>query len=193
MSHPHPTVSSSSSNFELIINNALDKYTKRTNNDLLAHPLAAQLQSCDSPRAILAVLQQQLQGPDQSRSSDERWSRWLDPTINVLYTLSSTVGAVGLAFSPVTVIFAGIGVLLSAAKDARASQDTLIDIFERVEMFFRRLEIYTEVPPTSEMTENIVQIMVEVLSIFGIAMKVIKQGRTSKVFREIFKEADRSD
>jgi hypothetical protein len=131
MSHPHPTVSSSSSNFELIINNALDKYTKRTNNDLLAHPLAAQLQSCDSPRAILAVLQQQLQGPDQSRSSDERWSRWLDPTINVLYTLSSTVGAVGLvcrrtelvwictlifiwqAFSPVTVIFAGIGVLLS--------------------------------------------------------------------------------
>ena len=96
-------------------------------------------------------------------------------------------------------IFAGIGVLLSvcivlkifvsailkayvsqAAKDAQASQDTLIDIFERIEMFFRRLEIYTEVPPTTEMTYIIIQIMVEVLSILGIATKEIKQSRMSK-------------
>jgi hypothetical protein len=97
MSHPQSTASSSSLNFQLIINNALDKYKKRTGNDLFAHPLATQLQSCDSPTAILAVLQQQFQGPDQSRSGDDRWSRWLDPTIHVLYTLSSTVGAgVGL-------------------------------------------------------------------------------------------------
>ena len=92
MSHAQPTVSSSS-NFELIINNALEKYKKRTKNDLITHPLAAQLQSCDSPNAILAVLQQQVQGLDQSRSSDERLSRWLDPTVNVIYVLSSTVAA----------------------------------------------------------------------------------------------------
>jgi hypothetical protein len=92
-----------------------------------------------------------------------------------------------------------------AAKDTRASQDTLIDIFERVEMFLRRLEIYIEVPPTPEMTEMIVQILVEVLSILGIATKEIKKGRMSKyvqykyinvdrrIFRKIFEEADRSD
>ena len=99
MSHAHAT-GSSSSNFQLILNNALDKYKKRTKKDLLAHPLAAQIQSCNSPSAILAVLHQQLQGLDQSRSSDERWSRWLDPTVSVLYALSSTlaagVGLVGL-------------------------------------------------------------------------------------------------
>ena len=67
-----------------------------------------------------------------------------------------------------------------AAKDARESQDTLIDIFERIEMFFRRLDIYTEVPPTSEMMDMVVRIMAEVLSILGIAMKEIKQGRMSK-------------
>jgi hypothetical protein len=67
-----------------------------------------------------------------------------------------------------------------AAKDARASQDTLIDIFERIEMFFRRLEVYTELPSTVEMMDIIVQIMVEVLSILGIATKEIKQGRMSK-------------
>ena len=66
------------------------------------------------------------------------------------------------------------------ARDVRASQDTLVDIFERIEMFFRRLEIYTEVQPTTEMTDIIIQIMVEVLSILGIATKEIKQGRISK-------------
>ena len=96
MSHSQPTASSSS-NFQVIINNALDKYRKRTKHDLLAHPLAVQLQSCNSPSDILAVLQQQVQGLDQALGSDERWSRWLEPTVNVLYTLSSTLAAgVGL-------------------------------------------------------------------------------------------------
>ena len=94
MSHPHPVVFSSS-NFQLIFNDALDKYNKCTKHDLLGLPLAAQLQSCTSPSAIITVLQQQFQ--DQSRSSDDRWSRWLDPTVNVLHALSSTLGAgVGL-------------------------------------------------------------------------------------------------
>ena len=67
-----------------------------------------------------------------------------------------------------------------AAKDVRASHETLLDIFGRVEMFFRRLEMYTEVPLTTEMTEIIIEIMAEVLSVVGIATKEIKQGRTSE-------------
>ena len=67
-----------------------------------------------------------------------------------------------------------------AAKDARANQDTLIDIFERIEMFFRRLEIYTEVQLTMEMKDIVIQIMVEVFTILGIATKEIKQGRMSE-------------
>ena len=47
-------------------------------------------------------------------------------------------------------------------------------------MFFRRLEIYTEVPSTTEMMDVITQIMVEILAILGIATKELKQGRLSK-------------
>jgi hypothetical protein len=54
------------------------------------------------------------------------------------------------------------------------------DIFERIEMFFRRLEVYTQVSPTAEMRDILIQIMVEVLSILGIATKEIKQGRLSE-------------
>ena len=68
-----------------------------------------------------------------------------------------------------------------AVKDVNAAQDALIDIFERIENFFKRLETYTEVPPTEAMTDIIVKIMVEVLNIFAIATKEIRQGRTSEL------------
>jgi hypothetical protein len=61
-----------------------------------------------------------------------------------------------------------------------ASQDVLIDIFVRIESFFKRLESHTQVPPTAAMTDVIVKILIEVLSILAIATKEIKQGRSSK-------------
>ena len=69
--------------------------------------------------------------------------------------------------------------LSQAAKDVEASQDALIDLFERIENFFKRLESYTSVPPTDAMTDIIVKIMIEVLNIFAIATKEMRQGRTS--------------
>jgi hypothetical protein len=96
MSHAHATTSSSST-FQPIFDTALKAYEKRTKKDLLAHPLAAQLQACDSPSSILAVLQQQVQELDRSESRDGRLTKWLDPTVNVLYALSATFGeGVGL-------------------------------------------------------------------------------------------------
>ena len=92
MSYTH-LPASSSSKFQSIIDNALKVYKKRTNVDLLAHPLASQLQACDSSSAIIALLQQRLQGPDQSRSGDDRWIEWLDPTINVLFVFSAKLRA----------------------------------------------------------------------------------------------------
>jgi len=67
-----------------------------------------------------------------------------------------------------------------AAKDIRNIQETLTDIFERIESFFRRLEIYTQVPSTTEMLDTIIQVMVEVLTVLGIATKEIKQGLISE-------------
>jgi len=96
MSHTH-SPGPSSPNFQLIFNNALRAYEKHTKNDILSHPLAAQLQACQSPSSILAVLQQQVQGLDQTRASDERLTKWLEPTVNVLYAFSETIGeGVGL-------------------------------------------------------------------------------------------------
>jgi len=96
MSHTQSSAASSSK-FQLIISNALDTYRKRTKKDILTHPLAARLQPCHTPTAILTILREQIHGLDQSQITAERWSKWLDPTVNVLFAFSATIGAgVGL-------------------------------------------------------------------------------------------------
>ena len=89
-----PSASTSASNFQYIFNAAVKKYRKKTKKDLLSHPLAAQLQACKTSSDILAVLQDEVRKFEQSRGADERLSRWLNPTINVLYALSATLGGV---------------------------------------------------------------------------------------------------
>ena len=68
-----------------------------------------------------------------------------------------------------------------AAKDVAASQDTLVDVFRQVESFLERLETYTHVPLSDEMTDVVVNIMAEVLSILAIATRDIKEGRGSEL------------
>ncbi len=85
------SISTSSSSFQFIFNAALKAYQKNTKKDLLTHPLAARLQACNSHGDILAVLQDKFNEFDRSRSADERLSRWLNPTINVLYAFSAAL------------------------------------------------------------------------------------------------------
>lgn len=84
--------SSSAPNFQPIFAKALEEYKKKTGKDLTAHPLAAQINGCDSPGAILAILEGKANELNRSRSSDERLTKWLDPTVNILSALSATLG-----------------------------------------------------------------------------------------------------
>ena len=55
-----------------------------------------------------------------------------------------------------------------------------MDLFECLGNFLKRLEIYTAIPPTPMMTNIIVKIMVELLSVLALATKQMKQGLFSK-------------
>ena len=125
-SAPHP-------NFVSAFDAALETYKRRTKKDLESHPLLPYLELCDSPEAVLTVLRDQVPGFNVSQNGDDRLTKWVTPTVNVLYAFSDTIGQdIGLvsiktifaknsfnfyfqAFPPVNVIFAGIGVLLSVS------------------------------------------------------------------------------
>ncbi|KAH9053162.1 hypothetical protein EDB87DRAFT_1581208 [Lactarius vividus] len=188
------STASASSRFQDIFNAALKSYQRQTKKDLIAHPLATQLQSCDSTSAILAILQDQVREFDRVRSGDERLTKWLIPTVNVLYAFSAAVSeGVGLVFSPAKVIFVGIGAFILVAKDVAASKDALAELFERIGFFFKRLETYTAVTPTAAMTDIITEIMVEVLTIFGIATKELRRGSTKRFLKRLAGRTDLED
>jgi hypothetical protein len=94
---PVLSVIAPSTNFETIIAAALEEYKRKTKQDIASHPLAAELKSCESTSAILAILRAQVQTFDKSQCADEKLTKWLDPTVNVLYAFSAILGdAVGL-------------------------------------------------------------------------------------------------
>ncbi|KAI0278740.1 hypothetical protein BGY98DRAFT_933654 [Russula aff. rugulosa BPL654] len=123
-----------------MFNNALKTYNKRTKKDLLTHPLADRLEAYDSASSICTVLQEQVLELNESQHNN---TKWLDPTVGVLHAFSETLGeGASLVFSPAKVIFIGYCVLLSTAKAVRADQEALFEMFERMETFFRRLDIH---------------------------------------------------
>ncbi|KAI9436849.1 hypothetical protein H4582DRAFT_2058339 [Lactarius indigo] len=184
---------SSSTRIERIFDIALKSYKKKTKNDLKNHDLFKQLETCNSPAAILAVFQTAQFDPSRT-AGDDRLKKWLVPTVNVLCAFSGTLSeGVSLVFPPAKLVFAGVGVLLLAAKDVAASQDILVDIFGRIESFFVRLETYTEVPLTPVMTDKMVQITAEVLDILATATKEMKQSRAKKFLKKVAGGTDLED
>jgi hypothetical protein len=83
------TPSGSSSHIESIFDAALKSYKKKTKKDLKNHDLFKQLETCDSPAAILAVFQA---SRFDRTGDDDALKKWLVPTINVLYAFSETIG-----------------------------------------------------------------------------------------------------
>jgi hypothetical protein len=89
-----PSTSTSHTNFASIFSAALEKYNRKTKQDLANHPLLPSFQSCNSPEAILTVLREQTPEFNQSQNGDDRLTNWVAPTVNVLYSFSATLGGV---------------------------------------------------------------------------------------------------
>ena len=63
----------------------------------------------------------------------------------------------------------------------KASYDALVEIFECVEGFVRRLMIYTKIEkPDPALTEVLIKIMAELISILALATKQMNQGLFSR-------------
>jgi len=89
-----PSTSTSHSKFVSIFNAALETYNRKTKQDLSKHPLLPRLQFCNSPEAILTVLREQAPEFNKSQNSDNVPTKWITPTVNVLYSFSATLGGV---------------------------------------------------------------------------------------------------
>ena len=211
-----PTTSTPS--FRLIID-AFDDYAKQVGEDLINKSLAGALRACDSPNAVLELLQEKANAFKEYRDGDHKLIGCLKPVVQVVQGFSGVIGTAISLVSPILrfvvasnftdlppgavstcecnlcqrecsphgaypLVFVTIHLpdlwKHQAATGVSASYDSLVDLFECLGNFLKRLEIYTAVPVTPLMTDIIVKIMVELLSVLALATKQVKQGRLSK-------------
>ena len=203
-----------------ILDDALNKYQKNTGQDLRSHPLAIELQSCDSVDGILAILQRQANTLEQLKDRNRGLMKWVCSSVNILYSISSTLGdGVSLVrlrkricghqralltllsgvptcetnlhwdwYSPCRLylfhsFFVGFNIeIVQVAKDETASLGVLLDLFERMEDFFKRFKVYSQSFVNAELAELLVKVVVKVLNILSIATKEVEQSRASRSF-----------
>ena len=91
MSQVSPSVASRSS-YQDIFDNALEAYRMKTGKDLTSDPLLRSVETCQSPDAVIAILQAQILDPAQSQSGRNKLTTWLDPIVSVLNAFSETIG-----------------------------------------------------------------------------------------------------
>ena len=92
---PSSSAVTSSLNYRLVLDSALEAYRKKTKNDLASHPLLNEFESCDSPEAILTTLRRHILGFDQARSSNDKSTTFLSSTVKVFCAFSSASSAIG--------------------------------------------------------------------------------------------------
>ena len=71
-------------------------------------------------------------------------------------------------------------------KDVIASYEVLVHLFERIHFFLQRLNCYTAIPLTPEMTLLLGKIMAQILSVLALSTKEMKQRRISGSIYPIF-------
>ena len=95
-------MSQPSSSFQGLFNAALQEYQNQTGCELMEHPLAKRLETCDSVESITAILQEQAAIFRNFRGDDGKLMKSVQSSVDVLYTLSvSTIlgEGIGLVFS----------------------------------------------------------------------------------------------
>ncbi len=85
------------SNFQLILD-AVDKYAEQTGINLKENPFGDKVKGCDSPGAVLLLLQENLKAFKDHRDQHRKFIDYLSPVVQFVHTFSGILGeAAGLA------------------------------------------------------------------------------------------------
>ncbi|KAF8267729.1 hypothetical protein EI94DRAFT_1700784 [Lactarius quietus] len=174
------------SNFQLILD-AVDKYAEQTGINLKDNPFTNKIMGCDSPSAVLLLLQENLKAFKEYRDQNRKFIDCLSPIVQFVDFFSGILGGAGgvVPFNPAILIFVGINVLFTAADGVSTSYDALLELFEYIGNFLKRLHLYSEISLDPLMMEIVANIMVELISILALAKKQISRGRLKQFAKKL--------
>ena len=86
------------SNFQSILD-ALDKYTEQTGINLKDNPFADKVKGCNSPDAVLLLLQDNLKAFKDYRDKNRKFIDCLSPVVRFVHAFSGVLGEVASTVS----------------------------------------------------------------------------------------------
>ncbi|EMD37971.1 hypothetical protein CERSUDRAFT_72606 [Gelatoporia subvermispora B] len=161
---------------------ALEKYKQRTKKDLTKEPFIAEFEKCKTAGDVMKILEEPVnEFIDRQEKGKVKGGlmRLLNRMVDVLLALhlNETLGeGIGLVWGPGKAVIGAVVVLLETIRGVRKSYMMHTDILEDVSNFIIRLEVYSKHTISPEMREIMVKILVEVMSILGLAAEQIRYG-----------------
>ena len=87
------------SNFQSIVD-AVDKYAEQTGIDLKENPFADKVKGCDSPSAVLSLLQENLKTFKEYRENNRKFIECISPVVQFVHAFSGILGEAAGLVSP---------------------------------------------------------------------------------------------
>ena len=87
------------SNFQSILD-GVDKYTEQTGINLKEDPFADKIKGCDSPGAVLLLLQENLKAFKDYRENNRKFIDCISPVVQFVHAFSGVLGEAAGLVSP---------------------------------------------------------------------------------------------
>ncbi|VDB85607.1 unnamed protein product [Peniophora sp. CBMAI 1063] len=178
----HPPVSTLS--VDALWSAALEQYRRSLGVDLRDSTLtiADKLDRCSTAEDILDAFQDTLERLHNKRKGSKRTRALRDALKPVVYGLAIILDASAETASSLGVpggkgVFAAIAILLKAADSVSVRFDDLMQLFDRLGAYVRRLQVRVQAPMSSPTRDIAVQALVEALKALALATQMLRKNR----------------
>ncbi|KZV67559.1 hypothetical protein PENSPDRAFT_48455 [Peniophora sp. CONT] len=179
---------------------ALEAYRMETKSDLLGVDFADDIRDCAGVEDVMNVLQENMEDFKAFRSEYSKWGKVravLKRVVGVVLVLNDVAGdAAAASGAPgVSVIFVGIGVLLTATKGVSDRYESLQELFSQVSEYLLRLSTRMEFKAglSSAARKNALDILMHLLHVLALATKLLKKNRFMHYMQVVSGNKDMKD
>jgi hypothetical protein len=170
---------------------ACKQYTDATD----ISPLDTTFPKLDRLGDLHAQLEAEEKHFSEFRNKNRRLFRAIQNIVAPFERFGSLVGdIVAPTFPPAPSIMGAILLLVQAGRGVSVALDSVMDLFDNLSLFTRRLDMYEKVSLTTGMKEIIVRVLAVVLKVCGFSRKLVSQGilkgRLFKWVKNIFSGND---
>ncbi|KZV73950.1 hypothetical protein PENSPDRAFT_749646 [Peniophora sp. CONT] len=178
--------------FARLWSDAQNKFKQQVGVELTKHPIARDLEACTTAEDICVVFERQLRVFVAFRGSASTWGKlrntYLKPTVEIILMLSNALGEAASVLPAIPggkAIFVVLGSLLRATQGVTERYDSLMGLFEEINLFLDSLAVRTRKHSSwGHASRNISSlILAHLFDVFVLAIELLPSTSTTGIWR----------